>query len=199
MGWKKYRASAQKERAVRVLRNRQDYPSERAWLDAVLAALPAGDPLQADTLQALEIVLRPAGSEYTVVHRDPQAHVDFWSTLGERHTDVARLRGLLADTLVIAGRTAEALPLFVETFERDPTQYSGFDGSVHDLIKDAGGPLWLRDRLALFRRELDALKAGKSGAEEAARDLYHELLEEFRDDANAVHQIQALAPPALKR
>jgi hypothetical protein len=195
--WSK-KPSPQAERARAALKGRDAHGSEGAWLDAVLAELRGDEPLQPDTLEALEIVLRPGGSEYVAVTRDPEAHVRFWRTLADRSPATARLRGLLADTLLIAGRTEEALPLFVETFERDPEQVTGFDGSVHDLIKQAGGGLWLRDRLALFRRTLDSCDAGHPEDQQAARDLYLELLREFAGDPDAVRQIQLIAPATLK-
>jgi len=198
--WPWQRELAQSKRIRELLAAHLALPLGERWpqhvppgaLAALLADLPQGQPLQDETLELLEGWLRPGGSEYCAIGEDWDAHAQFWRTLAQRFPDQPRLLGNYADTLLMMGQIDQALEAFLTAFERDHSLISGYGGNHLELLKARGGQFWLRYRLV----ELEAALVSADADEDYARDLLRDILEEHRDNAAAVAEIEAKARAA---
>ena len=176
--------SRQAQMAKDVLDKRNLYSSTQDWLESLLALFHAEETMQDDSLDLVEQELRGGyGWEYTKIQDEYNEHISFWRRLAQRFPEKPKLKGILADTLLLAGRKDEALDLSLEAFRLDPILVYKFGGELNDFYKEKGGEHWLDYQLVLVRAALE------SENEEYAREVYQRLLEEHRGDEAAMKKI----------
>lgn len=177
-------STAQARRVAALLARRDEYPDAPRFYAAILASLPAAEPLDDDTIAQLARSVRGA-------HADAVANdgaEELWHQLSLRFPTSAYARACYADTLAVAGNWEAALPQFADAFDAQPALLFEFGGDVHDRAERCGGELWLRYQLACLRAALDA---GDQADEhdDFVRELYSELLEEYQADPEAMRRI----------
>jgi tetratricopeptide (TPR) repeat protein len=182
------RLSDQARSLKQVLDNRSQYSSTQEWLDSLLGVLQPWDRLMDDSLSLLEPELRGGyGWEYTKIQNEYEEHIAFWRSLVNSFSGQPKLLGILADTLLLAGRRDEALDLFLQAFHQDPTLVYEFGGELYDFYLEKGAEQWLEYQLVLVRAAL------KTDNEDYAKDVYRRLLEEYRGDEAAMKKIYKVA------
>lgn len=182
------RLSDQARRVQDVLEKRNAYTSTQDWLESVLGAFLTDEPLHDDSLSILEQQLRGGyGWEYTKIQDEYDEHISFWRRLVQRFPKNPKLLGILADTLLLAGRKDEALDLFLDAFHQEPTLVYEFGGELNDLFREKGGEYWLEYQLVLIRAAL------KTDNEEYAQEVLRRLLEDYREDETAMKKIYRVA------
>jgi hypothetical protein len=183
-------SSDQARRVDELLYRHSLFDSPGRFADALLAALPAGEPPAPEVLARVARGLRDdhvdgAGFD----EAGAEAAVRFWQTLAGRFPADAYVAACHADALLAAGRADEATGRFLDAFERDPSLFDEFDGDLEPLARRAGGAAWLRHQLARLR----ALLAGDlDDTGDEIREAYSELLDEHAGDRAALELIRPL-------
>lgn len=171
-----------------LLLSRDSFVTTREWFDAVATALEEDKVLEPETLELLELRIRgPFGHEQERIGGEHDEHIRFWLRLAEQFPDEPNLVALAADTMLLQGRTTEAMDHFLQAFASKPELVYRFGGEIRDFMREQGGDRWLRYQLVLV------VAALATGNEEYAKDLYSQLLEEHRNDEDALRKVRALA------
>lgn len=95
-----------------------------------------------------------------------------------------------AESLLAAGRTGEAMRLYLSVFDRDPGLLVELGAELEEVAAGLGGDAWLDYRLAGLRAALDA--ASQDGDADLVREAYGELLEEHRGQPERLARIRAV-------
>jgi len=181
--------SEQSRRVEAALLDRALFSSEVRLLDGVLAAI-GGDPVDPRTLEHLIGALKsPRLGELTEDEAD--GHLSFWRTLAARHPGDPVLDAHLADVEMVIGDAGSGLRRFVDVFDRKPELFVEFGWDLEDDARAAGGDLLFRWQLHHLRWFLHAAAEHIEGGEEA-RELYGELLDEYRDDPDRLARLHPL-------
>jgi tetratricopeptide (TPR) repeat protein len=179
------------QRLIECLQKRALYDTTDEFLRALLDAIPAKGPLSSSQLAALVKALRGLdGLELPLQESaEVEAHLRFWRDLAEK-TECLYARGCYADTLLHAGRTQEAMEVFLEVFEKDPALMVELgDDELDKVARSAGQALYLRYRLAWLWA---ALIERADSEDDTIRERYSELLEEHAADEAALKHIRRL-------
>ena len=146
------RLSDQAQGLKQIIDQRIRFANTREWLEKLLEALRGWDRLMDDSLSLLEHELRGGyGWEYTKIQNEYEEHIAFWRSLVNSFSDQPKLLGILADTLLLAGRRDEALDVFLQAFHQDPTLVYEFGGELYDFYLEEGAEQWLEYQLVLVR------------------------------------------------
>jgi hypothetical protein len=149
---------------------------ESARLDRALQLLGSETIINERVIGQLDHHLRGGlGNEGLRASMDPDAHVRFWRILADRFPTIAKLRGLLADTLFVTGHPEDARREFLSAFRMDPRLVYSFSGDVQDLFA-AGSE---RDH-ALYRAL--TIKAAELDDPHGNADYVRELTDGFISD-----------------
>ena len=188
-------ATDRERRILAVLARRADFADEAALLAALRAALEPAAPGSIDehTVEVLALGLRGHdGEELDRVGAHVGEHLALWSSVVERSPSHLA-RACRADVLLRAGDRAAALADFLDAVDGDPGLV-GFQPDLAGLAREAGGEARLRFRLAELRAALAGLGADDDGGDDddRVREMYGELLEEFRADPRAMARIREL-------
>ncbi len=181
--------SAQEWRIAELLALRAEYPSTRLFLKAVLDALPPDEALSDGTVARISRALR--GIQPDQFYGDDTelvAHQDFWFRLSYNFPESAYARACYADILLTTGDESGALDHYADAFDAKPPLLFEFGENIYDLAKNAGGDVWLRYQLACLRAALDHDEAADA-EDDFVRELYSELLEDYREDPEAMRRI----------
>lgn len=197
---------AQERRVADLLDRRDEFSDITAYL-AALHELLAVEP-DLDEVTVARVALSLDGE-------DLPSTVEFWTQLGARFPDHALLTVCRANALLRDARDQEAMDCIAAALELDPRMVTELDDVAAVIAHEQGGAIWLRYQLA----ELYALLAdiedaavsaaspstgsgdagGDAGALEEAEELgeevrerYSELLDEYRDDPDALTRIRVL-------
>jgi hypothetical protein len=204
-------ASERERRILAVVARRAAFADELAFLAALRAALEpdAGRPASAKpdtidehTVEVLALSLRGHdGEELDRVGAHVGEHLALWSSVVER-SGSHLARACRADVLLRAGDRAAALADFLDAVDGDAGLVA-FQPDLAELAREAGGEARLRFRLAELRAALAGLGADDDGDDDdRVREMYGELLEEFRADPGAIARIRevgALIDAAVDR
>lgn len=165
------------------------YATSGEFLEALLALFPEGEKLGDSDLHLLVTELRGMwGPEKAQEEGDLNEHVDFWEKLAAR-TSSPYAMACHADTLLLAGREADAIAVFLDVLKVEPELLEELGEDISEHARRIGGTDWLKFRLASLRVSMGDLADQDS---DAIRELYSELLEEFSDDKAAVQEIRRL-------
>lgn len=199
-------ATERERRILAVLARRTGFSDEATFLAELRGALdPAGrpgslDPIDEHTVEILALGLRGHdGEELDRVGPHVDHHLALWSSVVERSASHLA-RACRAEVLLLAGDHAAALADFLDAVDGDPGLVA-FQPDLAALARAAEGEARLRLRLA----ELRAALAGAGSDDEdddRVRELYGELLEEFRAEPGAIARIRevgALIDAAVDR
>ena len=166
---------------------------DRSLLAALHEALPAGTPIEPATRELLLVGLRRRMERAD--ETGLALHLAFWAQLCDRFTADAELRLTRGYVCYFAGQDDLAMRCFLAAYEIAPTLIAR-DDDRGDLV---GGDLLDEAAFASERpRELHlawelALLRGLLAAErDDARELYSELLEQWRDDGDATARLREL-------
>lgn len=184
--------SEQERRIAELLALRAEYPGLRSFLNAVLDALPPEEPLQDATVARMARSLRGIHADRLFADEAELAeHAEFWFRVSYNFPDSAYARACYADILAAADDVDGALAHFADAFDAKPELLFEFGNEVYDMAKRAGGDIWLRYQIACLRAALDqgAHDAVADEDDDYVRELYSELLEEYRDDPAAMRRI----------
>jgi hypothetical protein len=174
-----------------LLHKRALYRTTAEFLDALVEHFPADKPLSDTQLIALVRELRGVDGIRAPLRDSAEiaAYLRFWREIAER-TGCMYARGCYADTLLLAGRRREALMEFLTVFEAQPDLMAELgDDEIEALARSAGGPLWLRYRLAWLWA---ALGERADSDDDTVRERYSELLEEYAGDESSLSDIRRL-------
>ncbi len=185
-----------------VLLRRESFDHESAFLAALAAQLPAGEAVAERTVELCAANLRGhCGEELDRIAPHVEEHLDFWTALAEcTSSQLARL--CRAELLLHKGDRDRALEEFLDALECDPSLV-GFRSELAELARERAGEAWLRHRLVILRAALAGQRPdgaeGRVGDEtddgaddDHVRELYCELLEEYRADPEALARIREL-------
>lgn len=165
------------------------YPSSADFLDALLDFFPQGQALLESDLHVLISELRGQwGPEKALEEGDLSEHVAFWQNLAARSSSPYAM-ACHADTLLLAGREAEAISVFLEVLEEQPELLEELGEEIGKHAKRIGGKDWLHFRLASLRISIRDLADQDS---DTIRERYSELLEEYSDDTEATQEIRRI-------
>lgn len=198
-------------RVLAVLAQRAGFPDEAAFLAALRAALapelgrpdaPARpDTIDEHTVEILALNLHGHdGEELDRVGAHVGDHLALWSTVVERSASHLA-RACRADVLLRSGDRAAALGDFLDAVEGDPGLVA-FQPDLAALAREAGGEATLRFRIAELRAALAGLASDDDDDDDRVREMYGELLEEFRAEPGAIARIRevgALIDAAVDR
>jgi hypothetical protein len=180
----------QSRRVEAALGERAVHASESAWMEAIGAAIGEAS-VDPRTLDHLVAALKSVGLQADLADEEAAAHLGFWRRLAGRAPDDDVLAAHLADIEISLGDPGAGLRRFVDVLDRRPDLFVEFGWELEDDARAAGGEL-------LFRWQLHQLRwfigAGADQAEvgDEARELYGELLDEYRDDPGRSSRLQAL-------
>ncbi len=174
----------QAQRVRAVLDRRGLYDGDDAFLDALLAALPADQPLTATSLAQVARALRVRPQELDV---NAAAEIDFWRRLAERFPEDGGVRACLSSALVDDQQQQRALEAALDAVDRDPALVAELADEVTALADRAGGHASLRLELAELAARLD-----EPDDADDIRERYSELLEDHRSDGAATAHIRRL-------
>ena len=179
--------SDQAKRVRRVLEGRSLHDSVSGYIDAVLTALPASEQLQADTIVELGRHLRVQALEHVV--DEPEVFASLWAELVNRFPNQPYLVASHGDALVASGEVDRGTELLLAACESDPSLVYEFGDALPQPRLAAPGRVRLRHQLCCLRAALaDALES--EACADDCRELYSELLDEHRDNADALAQIR---------
>lgn len=181
-------ASEQERRIGVLLRSRARYPSTRRFLAALLDALPAEETLEDGTVTHIARALRGIHDHRFYDDVELVEHSEFWYRLSYNFPESAYARACYADILAATGDDDAALLHFADAFDAKPTLLFEFGVDVFDPARSAGGDTWLRYQLACLRAALDG-DDQPDEHDDFVRELYSELLAEYRDDPEAMRRI----------
>ncbi len=163
------------------------YPDSSEFLQELLHLFPEGRALQDCDLRVLVNELRGLwGPEKALEEGDLGEHAEFWRRLAMR-TSSPYAMACHADTLLLAGRTRDAVTAFLDVLAVQPELLEELGEEIAEHARQIGGSDWLQFRLASLRVSMAALADRDS---DAIRELYSELLEEFSGDNAAVEEIR---------
>lgn len=181
--------TAQERRIAELLALRAEYPGLRSFLTAVLDALPPDEPLEDATVARMARSLRGIHADRLFADEAELAeHAEFWFRVSYNFPDSAYARACYADVLAAADDVDGALAHFADAFDAKPELLFEFGNDVYDMAKRAGGDVWLRYQIACLRAALDQ-DAVADEEDDYVRELYSELLEEYRNDPTAMRRI----------
>lgn len=197
---------AQERRVADLLDRRDEFADIAAYL-AALHELLAVEP-DLDEVTVARVALSLDGE-------DLPSTVEFWTQLGARFPDHALLAVCRANALLRDARDQEAMDCIAATLELDPRMVTELDDVAAVIAHEQGGAIWLRYQLAeLYALLADiedaaasaasaSAESGDSGGDagaledaeelgEEVRERYSELLDEYREDPDALARIRAL-------
>lgn len=203
---------AQERRVADLLDRRDEFSDITAYL-AALHELLAVEP-DLDEVTVARVALSLDGE-------DLPSTVEFWTQLGARFPDHALLTVCRANALLRDARDQEAMDCIAAALELDPRMVTELDDVAAVIAHEQGGAIWLRYQLAELYALLadiedaavsaaspstgsgDAGDSGDSGGDagaledaeelgEEVRERYSELLDEYRDDPDALTRIRVL-------
>jgi len=185
--------SADERRVRSVLLARDSFADEAGFLDALTAEL--GPAIDERTVEVVAAHLRgPGGEGLARIGPYLDSHLGFWAAVVAR-SESPLARACHADLLLLSGERDGALDAFLDALEQDPTLVP-FRGELEQLARERGGEPWLRYRMACLRAALAGFRPGgeDDGADDDdyVRELYGELLEDHRGDAEALERIRGL-------
>lgn len=173
--------SEQSRRVEAALLDRALFSSDVRRLEVVQRAI-GDEPVDARTLEHLVAALKSPGFiDGALTEDEADAHLDFWRTLAARHPGDPVLEAHLADVEMVVGDAGVGLRRFVDAFDRKPELFVEFGWDLEDDARALGGEPLFRWQLHHLRWFLHAAAEHLEGGEEA-RELYGELLDEYRDD-----------------
>lgn len=181
--------SLQEQRISALLGHRSEYHSSRLFLSSIIDALPAEEELEDATISRITRTLRGAHADRS--HNDDDELADqcqFWFRLSYNFPESAYARACYADALATVGDSDASLAHFADAFDAKPALLFEFGSEVYDIAKRAGGDVWLRYQLACLRAALDQGEAPDED-DDFVRELYSELLEEYRQEPEAMRRI----------
>lgn len=201
-------ASDRERRVLAVLAGRAGFADESAFLAALRAELgQPGAAAQPDTIDehTVEILALNLhghdGEELDRAGAHVGEHLALWSSVVERSASHLA-RACRADVLLRAGDRAAALADFLDAVEGDPGLVA-FQPDLAGLAREAGGEATLRFRIAELRAALAGLASDDGDDDDdRVREMYGELLEEFRAQPGAIERIRevgALIDAAVDR
>lgn len=202
------RAGAQERRVLAIVTRRDSFADERAFLDALSdelaiaqgaspGAADAGEPIEERTVEVLAAhLLGPGGEGIDRLRPQLGRHVDFWSRLAAQ-SGIPLARACHADLLLLGRDRERALDEFLEALEADPTLVQ-FRSEFAELARERGGEAHMRYRMACLRGALAGYRPdgepdlADDDGDDYVRELYGELLEDHRGDAEALARIREL-------
>ncbi|HTE54922.1 MAG TPA: hypothetical protein VK698_28910 [Kofleriaceae bacterium] len=203
-------ASEEERRILGVLLRRGSFGDEASFLAALTGELAAvesaAESIDERTVELIAAQLRGHhGEELDRIGPHVREHLDLWSLL-VRRSGSQLARACRADLRLLAGDRDGALDDFLEAVEGDPSLVA-FQSELDELARERGGEAWLRYRLASLRAALAGLGSQDGDGEGDAdddhvRELYCELLEEFRAEPGAqrrIREVGALIDQAVDR
>lgn len=195
--------SERERRVLAILVRRASFADEAAFLAELRAELePEAGSIDEHTVEVLALNLRGHhGEELDRVGVHVGEHLALWSSVVERSASHLA-RACRADVLLLAGDRGAALADFLAAVDGDPGLVA-FQPDLAELAREEGGEARLRFRLAELRAALAGLGSDDDGDDDdRVRELYGELLEEFRADPGAIARIRevgALIDAAVDR
>jgi hypothetical protein len=182
--------TAQSRRVEAALLDRSLFPSEAARLERVTAAI-ADEPVDARTLELLVAALKTPGFYAEVSDAEAAAHLAFWRRLVDRQPGNPIVAAHLADIEMALGDPAAAMARFVDVFDRKPDLFFEFGWDLEEDARALGGDVLFRWQLHLLRWFLQAAADHLESGDEA-REIYGELLDEYREDADRLAALRPL-------
>jgi hypothetical protein len=179
-------SSAQERRVARLLAERPSFGDEASFVAAMIAEL-GGAPIGERTVEIIAAHLGPGEAA------DPDEHLPLWTFIAERSSSHLA-RACRADCLLASGERGAALAEFIDAVDGDPTLVH-FHAELRELAREHGGQAWLRYRLSCLRAALAGFRPNdedEEGDDDYVRELYCELLEEYRGDADALARVREL-------
>jgi hypothetical protein len=180
----------QSRRVEVTLAERTVHPTELSWMDAIAAAIGEA-PVDPRTLEHLIAALKGVGVQADLSDDEAAAHLRFWRGLAARTPGDDVLAAHLADVEISLGDPATGLRRFVDVLDRRPDLFVEFGWDLEDDARAAGGELLFRWQLHHLRWFI-ANGADQAEVGDEARELYGELLDEYRDDPARSARLQAL-------
>lgn len=181
----------QERRVAALLDRREQFAELAAFLSALIDLLAREPALEDGSVARLALALD--GEDMGPAAR-------FWAELSARFPDHALVAACHGNALLRDGRDEEAVGRFTTALGLDPQVVVELEDGARELACALGGPLWLRYQLAELRVLLAELEDGADGADEdpdaaeelgeEVRERYSELLDEHRDDPEALAQIR---------
>jgi hypothetical protein len=204
-------ATERERRVLAVLAQRAAFSDEPGFLAALRAALEPdagrpGSPAKPDSIEEhiVEILALNLhghdGEELDRVGAHVGEHLALWSSVVDRSASHLA-RACRADVLLRAGDRAGALGDFLDAIDGDAGLVA-FQPDLAELAREAGGEPRLRFRLAELRAALVGLASDDDDDDDSVREMYGELLEEFRAEPGAIARIRevgALIDAAVDR
>ena len=183
--------SEQSRRVEAALLDRALFSSDVTRLEVVQRAI-GDEPLDARSLEHLVSALKSPGlAEAGLTDDEADAHLAFWRGLAGKNPDDPVLEAHLADVEMVVGDPGAGLSRFVDAFDRKPELFVEFGWDLEDDARALGGELLFRWQLHHLRWFLHAAAEHLEGGEEA-RELYGELLDEYRDDPDRLARLHPL-------
>lgn len=181
--------SEQSRRVEAALVDRALFASDVPRLEAVRRAI-GDETVEPRTLELLVAALKtPAVSELTEDEAD--AHLALWRGLAERQPDDPVLAAHLADVEMVVGDAGVGLRRFLDAFDRKPDLFVEFGWDLEHDARALGGDVLFRWQLHHLHWFLRAAAEHLEGGEEA-RELYGELLDEYRDEPDKLARLHPL-------
>ena len=183
--------SDQSRRVEAALLDRALFSSDATRLAAVARAI-GDEPVDARTLEHLVAGLKsPVFGELDLTDDEADAHLEFWKALVTKHPGDPVLAAHLAEVEMVVGDAGVGLRRFVDAFDRKPELFVEFGWDLEDDALALGGEPLFRWQVHQLRWFLKAAAEHLEGGEEA-RELYGELLDEYRDDTAKLAQLHQL-------
>lgn len=175
----------------------EDAETQIATLLAELTSLPEAPRA------ALALVADALGEE------DPETAAKVFAALAELYPTSPEVLAFYGDMLLATRNYERGIAELLKAFALDANLVGLFDEDVADIACSLGGEQWLGYQLAELRSALAAAEQNAradEGAEpldaviepDEIRERYSELLEEYRDDAAATHQIREVGVRIFK-
>lgn len=205
-------SSTQERRIADLLADLIDRRDEFADIHAYLAALH--ELLAAESMLDEVMVARIALS---LDGEDVPSTVEFWTELDTRFPDHALLTACRANALLRDARDEEAMACIAAALELDPRMVTELDDVAAVIAHEQGGRIWLRYQLAELHVLLADIEEATASASaevgdsgdiggtgdpgapedieelgEEVRERYSELLDEHREDPDALAQIREI-------
>lgn len=175
------------DRISDIFYKRSLYPDTPAFLGDLLEAFPVGDGIADGELALLiEKLCGLWGAQKAQVEGELEAYIPFWLGLAER-TGSPYARACYGDALFCAGHRRESIVAFTMALAGDPNLVAELDDELMRAAQELEPELHLAYKLAVLRARL---ATSADFEDDAARELYSELLEEFASDSGAVKQIR---------
>lgn len=189
--------TAQSRRVEAALVERSLFASDVQRIDVVLAAI-GDEPVDARTLEQLVAALEPPGFAADLTDEEAAAHLRLWRTLAGRRPDDAVLAAHLAEAEMTLGDASVALRRFVDAFDRRPDLFFEFGWDLEDVARIEGGDVLFRWQLHHLRWFVQNAGDPNDFGDEA-REIYGELLDEYRDDPARLAALHPLGEEIRRR